>query len=161
GAWPAPAPRIRSRWSFPAIASCARTGIWRAIAGEFRASKRCSTAKKDPAGRRSAAWLDLGGVFRPIRFEAGLFDLQILLDVAVAENEVIGGTCFEKLLLQGQPGGLVDPHFNLADLRAHLFGLGRQFEQQRSLAVEFMLARKRHGEAFLQIFAARAETQAD
>src|SRR5262249_58722412 len=115
------APQIRSRWSFPAIASCVRTGIWRAIAGAFRASKRCWSANEGPAGRRSAAWLDLGGVFRPIRFEARLFDLQILLDVAVAENEVIGGSFFEKFLLQGQPRGLSDPHFNLYELSLHPF----------------------------------------
>src|SRR5262244_1351112 len=89
---PVPAPQIRFRSWFPATAWFGQTAAWPAIAGESPASKRCWTANEAPvATQGSAAWLNLRGVFRPILFEAGLLDLQIFLDVAVAKNEIIAG----------------------------------------------------------------------
>ena len=78
--------------------------------------------------------LDLRAL-RPVRLEFAVAEFQILHDLGVPRHEVIAGTCFEELLLNGEPGGLVDPNLDVVNLLAHFRGVRGEIEHGNLVTV--------------------------
>src|SRR4029077_17358413 len=116
GRWRGLARQLLFRLWAHAIASSARTAAWRGTGGECRGRNNCwrrngRRAERRRLGSRTArgkntrllARLNVRGVFRPVWFEFGFADLQVLHHIGIFKEKIVAGTRFEEFLLHGQP----------------------------------------------------------
>jgi hypothetical protein len=101
----------------------------------------------------------VAGVFRPVLLELGFVDFEILHHVGVVEQNVVASAGLIEFLLNGQPGGFIDPHLNFSDLSSHLFRFRRQVEHDSFFVVQFFFAAHADLITFFQVFALGAKTE--
>jgi O6-methylguanine-DNA--protein-cysteine methyltransferase len=109
--------------------------------------------------RRLSPWLLHLHALGPVGLELPILDLQVFLEAGVVREEVIVGAGFEKLLLEGQPRRLVDPHPDSGDLAARLVGFRSKFQHDGLVAVEILFSGEGHQVILFQAFAFGSKSQ--